>query len=450
MRSGTERAVLLAMSDRAPNSHPLPRRGYLGFGVDAVPAPLELSHEGEERWIISEVDSSGLGDTSRPIDHQLKVGDDLIVINGERIPSLARLRAIAASVTPHSACSVRVLRGGESLELTLTAQTMPIERLSDGRVELGQVDWAYQGENFRLRAIWTHPNNQLTKAAVWLLPSAAWITQESPLDPLDPTFQLIDHLTAHGISTLRIDRSGLGDSEGPHASTLDFDAELSMWEAGCRYFIAGTKGVRRCLFGRSLGGILAPLIARKQPIDAIAVWGTSSLNWHEASLESVRYQRMLKGQSGAALERAVHSIEQLQRLIYLDGLSPAAARIAHPELAQISASEYQGALAYGRNYLFFHQLQQQDLRAAWSHFRGDLLAVHAQYDIVVPEMALRRLAQSASGRSQFVSLQGVDHFMHERTSLAEAIAVPWGGQFSREAERDLTAFFSSTESPPTE
>ena len=438
MSHGPERAVLISMSARDLRPT-LPRRRYLGFGVDACPAPPELAHEGPERWIVSEIDSMSPAHLSDP-SGGLQMGDDLIAINGVRVLSLAQLRMLAAKVAPRSTCIVRVLRGGELLDIALPVQTMPLETLSAGRIELDQLDWLYKSDSFRLRAIWTQPA-QPKNIAVWLLPSAAWITQESPLDPLEPTFQLIDYFTSHGISTLRIDRSGLGDSEGPHPSAVDLNAELSMWQAGLRYFLSRSAGQRRCLFGRSLGGILAPLVAKQQPIDAICVWGTSSLNWHEASLESVRHQRILHGQSGEALERVMRSVEQLQQLVYLAGLTPAAARLAHPELTNVSVHEYQNDLVHDRTHLFFHQLQQQDLPGAWTGFRGDLLAVHAQYDTIVPEIALRRLVQSASGRSQFVSLPGIDHFMHERASLEEAVAIPWGGKFSQAAAQCLTQFF---------
>jgi uncharacterized protein len=421
---------------------PLPRRGYLGFAVDARPAPAELRHEGPERWIVSEIQPPEHDEPrDEALGRKLKLGDDVLAINGERIISLAHLRTKAAAVAAGSTCTIKVLREGAALDVNLASRPMPLEMLSAGVVELDHVLWSTGNEVVRLRAIWTRPAQLPTRAVVWLLPSAAWITQESPLDPLDPTFQLIDSLSSNGAATLRIDRAGLGDSEGTHASQLDFKAEMSMWEAGRRYFIERTCGTRRCLFGRSLGGILAPLVARGQAIDAICVWGTSSLNWHEASLESVEHQRSLRGASGDTLIETLRGVEQLQRLVYLDGLSPAAARRLHPELEAVAAEEYCGELVYDRIHTFFNQLQKADLNGAWQDFRAELLAVHAEYDIVVPERALRRLVKEASGPSRFISVPGVDHFMHERSSIDDAVRHPWGGEFSSRSAQLLCDFF---------
>ena len=427
-------------AEHTATNQPLPRRGYLGFGVDAQPASSDLLHEGKERWIVSE-----LADKTASGDAGLELGDDLIALNDVRILSLAELRAQAAAVAPGQSCEAQVLRNGLLVRVLLTASAMPLETLTTGTVELDTVPWLVEGRTVRLRAIWTHPSHATypsPKAAVWLLPSAAWITQENPLDPQDPTFQLIDHLTSQGVATLRIDRSGLGDSEGPHPSTLDFDAELSLLSAGRAYFLSRTQHTRRCLYGRSLGGILAPLLAQHQPFDAIAVWGTSSLNWHEASLESVEHQRRLRGLSGSALEQALHAVEQLQRLVYIDGLSPDEARRLHPELSSVSPDEYRAELVYDRTVTFFQQLQKQELAAAWAKVSGEVLAVHAEYDIVVPQAALLRLVSTVGTNARFHSLLGVDHFMHQRSSLSEAVNVPWGGTFAAPAARLLGSFFA--------
>ncbi len=417
------------------HSEPLPRRGYLGFAVDARPAPAELADQRPERWIVSELTPGFSASES-----DLRLGDDLLCIDDVPVMSLAHLRSLAAAVDPGRGCRVRVLRGSETMEFALTAAEMPLEKLSLGRVELAEVPWTYQGEHLRLRAVWTHPVGA-SRAAVWLLPSAAWITQEVPLDADDPTFQLIDRLTGEGLSTLRVDRSGLGDSEGPHPRELDFAAEMSMWEAARTHFFERTQGARRCLFGRSLGGYLAPLLAREQPFAAVCVWGTSSRSWHEGMLQSVEHQRRLAGQDGAPLAQGLALVERLQRLVFLEGLSPAQARKREPQLAQVSPQEYHGELVYDRTARFFQQLQTYDIARAWAAVQADVLAIAAELDIIVPAAALEELVSRIGPRGRFACLPGVDHFMHNRSSLEEAVRTPWGGAFSEKAALMILEFF---------
>lgn len=435
------------MTDSHLRPH-LPRRGYLGFGVDARPASPDLAHECPERWIVSEVDAdhafsvppgNSWDGNSDDSGLALAPGDDLVAINGSRILTLADLRARAASVTPGEIVRITVLRAQQALEISRRSLAMPLESLRAGQVNLDEVPWRYQGETFRLRAIWTSPHGP-TRAVVWLLPSAAWVTQECPLDPEDPTFQLIDALTEAGIATLRVDRSGLGDSEGPGAASLDFETELSMWSAGMGYFLEQTMNQRRCLFGRSLGGILAPLVSQGHAIDAICVLGASSLGWHEAMLESIEHQHRVRQDAEEKIQLSLSKVERLQRSVYLEGRTPAEARNEQPDLSDVLVGDLAGNLVYDRVASFFQQLAQVDIAACWAQFSGELLALHSEYDIIVPEIAVRRLAQAASGASQFRALPGVDHFMHVRGSLREAVTVPWGGVFSRETAHTICGF----------
>jgi uncharacterized protein len=418
------------MASNGPIEPALPRRGYLGFTVEARPEP---DHPGErERWIVAEL---------APHVRELALGDDVLELDGHPLASLAEVRARAAAVPPGSHCSVLVRRGAHTVLTELLAQPMPLETLEHGEVKLGEVPWPWAGQVQRLRAIWTYPVHTAPTHAVWLLPSAAWISQESPLDPNDPTLKLVDAMTSAGLVTLRVERSSLGDSEGPAVNDLDFAAELSMGRAVRRYFLEHTPGLKRGIFGRSMGGMLAPLLGYGPELDKIAVWGTSSLNWHEASLESFEHQRRLRGQSGAALEKAKALHERLQRLVYIEGLSPRQARTDHPELANVALTEFGDERVYDRVWTFFSQLQTHDVARAWAQISAQVLAIHAEYDIIVPQIALRRLAAIPRSKSQFSSFARVDHFFHERSSIAEAVEKPWGGVFSAAAAQLVTDFF---------
>jgi uncharacterized protein len=411
----------------------LARRGHLGFSVDATPSSAAQAEEGPERWVVSQVhEGARLAG--------LRIGDDLVTLDERPIASLAELRFRAAAISPGSPCKLGVLREGKRIFVVVVAEPMPLEVLSHGRVELREVPWRFHGSDYRLRGIWTWPL-ETARAAVWLLPSASWVSLEMPLTPSDPTFLLVDYLTAHGVATLRVERSGLGDSEGPRTEDLDFEAEFGMWTAARGHFFEHTRQLKRALFGRSLGGMLAPLIAEEQPFDALSVWGTSLDSWHEASLESAAYQGCLQGLDASQLDKTIVALEELQRLVFLEGLTPQEARARAPHLGTIGRNEYRGDLVHGRTARFFQQLEQQDVRAAWQRLHSRVLAVHAEYDILVSEPMMRRLVEQVGSRAEFCSLPRVDHFMHERTSLAEAVERPWGGTFSREAARVLCEFY---------
>lgn len=412
-------------------SGPLGRRSYLGFEVTAT------GPDDAPRWIATEIDAASPAEKAG-----LLLGDEVTSLAGAPLRSLAELRRRAAQLTVGETLQLGVRREAQELALDLVPARMPLEPLPSGRVLLDEVPWSPPGGGqVRLRAIWTLPDAAGPHPAVWLLPSAAWISQEVPLDPSDPGYRLVAALTAAGIATLRVDRSGLGDSEGPPCTELDFEQELSMWRAARAAFLSSPHVRKHFVYGRSLGGILAPLLARDESLAGVAVWGTSSEPWHEASLISAAYQYRLRGVTGSELVNTLERIAELQTLVYLEGLTPSEAYARAPHLADVLPESFRGEFVHDRTARFFQQLQQHDVAAAWRSVRCPVLAVHAEYDTLTQAGDLQRIAELCGGGGQFVEVPGVDHFMHARGSLDEAVRTPWGGEFSTEAARVLIHFF---------
>jgi len=415
----------------------LSRRAYLGFGVEATPSP---SQPKRERWIISEIDPGSPADKSG-----LQLGDDVVRLDDVEVTSLADLRVRGAKRKAEELTSLDVLRKGSLLRLTLHAVPMPLERLLKGHVMLDEVPWRHEGRELRLRAIWTVPEGP-ARAVLWLLPSASWVTQETPLCTWDPGYHLIDQLTAHGVITLRVDRPGLGDSEGPAPQETDFHTELSAWTAAREYLFEHklTKSLPRFLYGRSLGGMFAPLLATDKNFDGVIVWGTSAAPWHAASLRSFRQQLEQSNLKGGEFQKHWADTEQLLSLIYEEELSPHEAFARAPHLAKLFPDEYTQSRIHDRVPAFFQQLNRASIAEAWQEVNCPVLALSAEYDILTRPSELKRIVELAGSRAQFLSMVGVDHFMHQRTSQKEAVQVPWGGTFAPEVTRAILNFTRST------
>ncbi len=415
---------------------PLPRRGYLGFEVEAVPGETP---EARERWVVSEIDAESPADEGT-----LQIGDEILELDGLIVESLADLRARSGRRQAGDEAHFTVTREGRPLELVLVAAAMPAEKLKRGTLEWGEVPWIWRGETLRARALWTLPSAP-PWALLWLLPSATWISQESSLTPSDPNLQLIDDLTAAGIATLRVDRSGLGDSEGPAPRHLDFFAEMTLWQTAWDYYFAreipGTPP--RFLYGRSLGGMLAPLLAQKEGLSGLIVWGTSPKSWHEASLKSFRQQLEQSGATGEHLDQKWTHVRELLEMVYGQDLTPEEAHARSPHLKETLPSEFRGPFIHDRVASFFHQLNHAEVEKAWSNVKCPVLALHAEYDILTQAEDLHALVQATGKNARFLSVPGVDHFMHERASMEDAVRVPFSGAFSPKVTAVFLEFLRS-------
>jgi hypothetical protein len=185
--------------------------------------------------------------------------------------------------------------------------------------------------------------------------------------------------------------------------------------------------------------MLAPLLSQGS-LAGVVVWGTSSEPWHEASLRSTERQGRLRGMSSEELAEQMKLHRRMQELVYLEGHAPDEARQIATELESQLEEVYSGTQAHDRNFRFFYQLQRADVAGAWTRVEGQVLAIHAEYDILTQASDLRRVVDRVGPRARFSSVLGVDHFMHARESLSEAVRVPWGGNYSSEATRAIWEF----------
>jgi pimeloyl-ACP methyl ester carboxylesterase len=186
--------------------------------------------------------------------------------------------------------------------------------------------------------------------------------------------------------------------------------------------------------------MLAPLLAEGQAFTAVAVWGTSPGPWHRAMLDASRAQYQLAGQPREVIDRVLARLEELQALVYVEGLSPSEVYARRPELAGVQPETFTGAYVYGRTHRYFHQLEHAPVAEAWKHVSCPVLALRGTNDYLSSAVEHERIVQLAP-RAVALEVPGLDHHMHERPSLLEALREPWGGTFSPAAAQVLSAFF---------
>lgn len=322
-------------------------------------------------------------------------GDVIVGIGDREVTSAAELIAGMRELREGDSVRIALSRGGERLEREAPATALATE---DASVSLDHVIGA---GGARLRTIYTTPAGPGPHAAVFYLQSADWGSCEHPLAPRHPVRRLILGLTREGFATLRLERSGTGDSEGRAG---DFEQELAGFSAGLAALRA--RHERVFLFGNSLGGMLAPLLAG-DGVAGIVVIGTSAKSWHECLLGSFRRQGELAGRSAAAIDADVALLAELQEQVLRRGKTPEAVYAEREHLRAAGFTHFAGASAYGRDAVFFQQLEATDLRAAWSRVSVPVLALHGSDDWICTAEDAREIAALARARS--LELGGVDH-----------------------------------------
>ena len=131
---------------------------------------------------------------------------------------------------------------------------------------------AYDSAAARLAGTLTLPQGRGPFPAVVLIAGSGAARRDESVFGHAIFLVLADHLTRHGIAVLRYDKRGLGQSTGDYAAatSTDFAADA---EAGVAYLKTRPEidRGRIGLIGHSEGGLIAPMVAERDPAVASLV-----------------------------------------------------------------------------------------------------------------------------------------------------------------------------------
>ena len=338
--------LALAISCAAQSQADLPRRGYFGVG-------LEKRDGGVRVFTVSEgstAASSGIA-----------IGDLIESVDGNEVSSP---EAAVAAVARHKAGeSVRIVvrRNGESRTVTATLKPYPFEQMANATLQYSSVTPL---PNVRLRTILSIPAGEsaVRYPAVLLIPGGGCGSIDTPFSPDIAQPGLIHTLGSQRFVTMRVEKSGVGDSEGPSCDSIGFDDELAGYRAALRALRShpSVDPQRVYLLGISMGGVFAPLLARETSVAGIVVYGT-----------------------------------------------PGGPTSPYP----------------GRSARFFEELATIDVAGAWGEVKTRVLVLHGEYDTdpVVSADVHERIAQlvnnAGKGSAEHRELAHLDHCWSWHASL---------------------------------
>ncbi len=310
----------------------------------------------------------------------MRAGDRLRAIDGRPIDTADDARRVS-KVLDSARAVIAFERDGGTIEVEVEVSRWPAEALPGaGPTEYGHVTI----DGARLRTL-TTPGAADASPGVVVLQGIARASVDFALAPDAPLARLVAGLAEAGFATLRIEKWGVGDSEG-RAEDADLARELAAIEDALDVFAARPDVGPVFGFGHSLGGMELPLLAR--PLAGAVVYGTSPWRWSECMAASARRQLRLRGLEGEALERAA---------------------AADP------------ARRHGVTAAFLAQLEARDLRAAWRAFEAPVLALHGEHDWVVSREETEELAALAP-RGEARALPGIDHALGAHADRAASLA----------------------------
>ncbi|PYJ27871.1 MAG: hypothetical protein DME90_09205 [Verrucomicrobia bacterium] len=315
----------------------------------------------------------------------------------------------------------------------LCADELP-RKVKTARESYPNVDVIYDSvtapDGKQLRTIITKPRNAKVKLPVIFV--AGWLScdsVEAPMGTKDATglvFQSLARLPQFAL--FRVDKQGVGDSEGVCAET-DFDSELGGYRAAFRalknYEFIDSNRV--FILGISNGGGLAPLVpespAEQQQVRGYISVGGWAKTWFEHMLEIERRRFALLGKTPGEVTEMMKRAVTLYYEWLIKGRPVDDILKEQPQLADLWPEEKDHAHLYGRPLTFYQQLQKLNLAAAWSRVTAPTYALHGEFDWIMSHEDHQLIAAyvSAKGQDAFAyEVPKMGHTFQHYLSLADA------------------------------
>jgi hypothetical protein len=208
---------------------------------------------------------------------------------------------------------------------------------------------------------------------------------------------------------MRIEKSGIGDSQGTPCFETDFDSETEMYVAGLAALekTAHVDPDKVFLFGHSIGTLIAPRLAVKDSVAGIVVAEAVGINWFEYELANLRRQSVLGGDSPAQTDDLLRSKEVCMHRLLIEHQSEESIETSMPECKK--RNSYPVAAPYMQEVMLLNVAEP------WTQVRVPVLAVYGTADFVTAETEHQRIVDivnRANPNSATLTLiQGMDHHL---------------------------------------
>jgi pimeloyl-ACP methyl ester carboxylesterase len=355
-------------------------------------------------------------------DAGLRPGDRVLTIDGRPIRDpLDVLRARHGSRSG-SEVVFTVERAGVRVDARFRPRAALLEQHPG--IEI-RYESALTSRGFEVRLLVTHPKGSGPWPAVVFIPWLSCDSIDFPLGPQDGwSRMLFDLIRESGWVVVRIEKAGAGDSTGPSCVDADLEADLAGFRAGLRKVgqLPYVNPKKMFLFGGSIGGALAPVLARESMFKGVVVTGGFYKTWLEHMLELERRRLALAGRTPGEVNAALRGYADFYSLYLNGGATPGDVARKRPDLASLwyGLPGHQ----YGRPAQYYHQVQALNVAEAWAAVDAPVLVVYGEYDWIMSrddqELIVDSVNRRRPGSARLVVVPRMGHNIETFASMAKA------------------------------
>ena len=359
------------------------------------------------------------------VELKLQENDIILKIGDKDFKSSEEFTKMFLEYTPGQEVQLSVLRGKKKITLKTKVVARPFE--TDDNAEV-----IYDEANFRggqLRVIINKPFKENKMPAMLFVPGYTCSTIDE-LTNDHPYKRIIDAYVDAGYTTMRIEKSGLGDSKNtPPCESCDLMDEIENFEVGLKKLktLPYVDTNQIIIVGHSMGGIIVPAISAKNNVAGVVVYGTTAKSWFEYQLEMYRVQNALAGMNPIEVEQSVVEQYDLNYRYFVQKESlEEMAKDAKADSVLRSVWGYDGkGKIYDRNAEYWRQIQDYPHLENWKNTTAKVLVQFGESDFQAFSKAdhqqiVNTVNHFHPGNATLITYPSTDHYFAKSGTMQEA------------------------------
>ncbi len=358
-------------------------------------------------------------------------------LNGIKINSREDInRVLSKPLRAGDGVEVSVLENKQAKFYKGKALMRPKETHPDVHIDYDEVSY----KDNMLRSILYRPKGIENPPVVFYL--QGYTCQSIEYQPFMPMKKLINDWIKNGFAVYLVEKPGLGDSDCKlGCAEIDFPQELKAFSVAYSNLWKNSKidSDNVFLFGHSMGGIIAPILAQQISPKGVLVFGTVGKKWYDYMKDVVTEQQILFGSTREQVtENSKQSFpfltdlmmnkksntEMINNPLYSDYLN-------NQRIVEGLKKGYYLA----RHYTFWQTLGDVDIPKEWSNVSTNVFVMHGEYDVQAINSKYAKLIASNvnanKGNATFKIIPKTDHVFLEFSSMAENIKALTNGTYNQ-------------------
>jgi uncharacterized protein len=379
----------------------LPRHGVIGLVV----APFDPSKPVDPKTnppVVKTVVPGGAGGAAG-----LQAGDIVRELDGLPVVSDTEF---ASSIGRHLAgntVTIKITRAGTDVEKQAVLKPRPYETSPDAEILYSSVTVG----GSRRRTIVTHPKTPGRYPVVLLMGGLGCYSLDGALAQDTGYGPLLAALAKNNYVTVRVEKTGEGDSDGP--ACTDEKATAQLEADGYVAALAALKNydfvdpAKIFVFAHSLGPLIATFALPNQTFRGVVVAETVGRSWFEYGTENVRRQFALVGEPLDQVDDEVRQHAICAEHYFLEHEN----RDAVEKLGQQCRDMIESYAGMSDPYM--HQIGDVNIARAWKQIDAPTLVIYGTSDPVTSADESRYLAtiinSSHPNRATYTEVAGMGH-----------------------------------------